>query len=72
MRKSQSQEGVEKKSIFETPFFRLWLVLGALEGSKVRSLLSLFRFFSDPGGYFFARRPFFAILMDFGVLGAIF
>ena len=54
MRQSRSQEGIWKNVDFwDLFFFWLWLILGALEGAKPRSRLILFRFFSDPGSYFF-------------------
>ena len=45
--------GRKKCRFLRALFSRLWPILGVLEGSKVRSPLPFFRFFSNPGGYFF-------------------
>ena len=64
-----SRRGSKKSSIFETPFFSILADLGCPGGSKSFYFLALFCIFFGPGGYFFDRASFWAILRDFDGLG---
>ena len=72
MEKSVPGGGHRKRRFLRSFFFRLWLILGALEGNLIRYTLPLFHSFSDLGGYFSARVSFLAFLMGFDVFGATF
>ena len=73
MRKSRFQEGVEKNIDFWEPFFfRLWLILGALEGHLIRYTLPLFRSTSNPEGYFFCSGVIFGHVDGFLCFGSYF
>ena len=58
--------------IFEILFFRLWQILGPLEGSKGRPPLPFFRSFFDPGGYFFCSGVIFGNVEGFCCSGNYF
>ena len=63
--KSVPGGGRKKRRFSRALFFRLWLILGPLEGPKPRPPLPLFRSFSDPGGYFFCSGLIFAYFDGF-------
>ena len=72
MRQSRFQEGVEKNIVFRDPvFFRFWLILGA-QGVKKFFPFLFFGSFPILGAIFFARAPFWLILVDFDAFGTIF
>ena len=73
MKQSRFQKGVEKIIDFPDPvFFRFWLIWGAQGGQKVFVSCLFFGSFSILGAIFFARAPFWLILMGFGAFGIIF
>ena len=67
-----SRRGSKKRQFSRSLFFRFWLILGPLEGPKPRPPLPLFRFFSDPGGYFFCSGVIFANFHGFLCFGTYF
>ena len=65
--------GGRKKHRFSRPLFlRFGLISGAQGGPKVFLSCPFFRSFPILGAIFFARAPFWLILMDFGAFGTIF
>ena len=72
MRQSRFQEGIEKNVDFRDPFFPILADFGCPRGVSKMFFGCFFASFSLLGANFVDRAPFWAILMDFGGLGAVF